>query len=95
MAPSKVPSIKNWHYKGLPSTLHLYLTQLHYKSFLNILSQTIELQIHIIIKIKLPQIQIINPPPKMPSSVNHTNFLEEEILEIIKNQNTVCVLVIA
>jgi hypothetical protein len=30
----------------------------------------------IIQKIVLPQVQVIHPPPKMPSSVNHTNFLD-------------------
>ena len=47
-SPIKFLSIKNWHYKGPSSTLHLYLTQLLYRSFLNILIQPTDFQIHII-----------------------------------------------
>lgn len=32
--------------------------------------------VKIVQKIALPQVQVIHPLPKMPSSVNHTNFLD-------------------
>lgn len=47
---------------------------------MDVITYTVE--IRIALKETLPQVQIINSPPEMPSSVNNTNFLTEKNTQI-------------